>query len=277
MASRPPSLDIPARTKRKSKKPILLALVALTHAQELQLFSIYMQVVKLWADASKRIADAYAAGVADEYSSAGPSEAVREINKTADDAARLMIVLPAILTSFLSRAEKVQSAKWVKAVMAATKVDIGPMLAPSDVTAILKTSADWNAALIKDISAETQRRISNIVLSGFQQKTSVYEIAKEINKTTGMARRRARNVAKDQLNKLGAALNKARQAQAGITHFQWIHSAKLHARPTHLARNGKVFPWSGPGSIPADDMCGIPPFCGCTARAVIPAKQEAFA
>ena len=156
----------------------------------------------------------------------------------------------------------------------ATKIDIGPLLGSSDVTAILKASADWNAALVKDISAQIQRQIANVVFAGFQQQSSVYEVAKQISTVTGMARRRARNVAYDQLNKLGAELNKARMSQAGITHYQWIHSAKLHARPTHLARNGKVFPWEGPGSIAPDDLPSVPPFCGCSARAVIPAQKE---
>ncbi len=262
-------------SNRRSKRPILLAATKLTYAQELALFAIYLRVVKLWEEAAQRIAQAYATSLEQSTpASNGPGDAAREIEATAHQAQILMIVLPAMLTAWASRIENVHQAKWVRAVMAATKVDIAPMLAPSDVTAILKASADWNAALIKDISNETQRRISNIVFSGFQQKSPVYEVAKEINKATGMARTRARNVAYDQLNKLGASLNKARQQQAGVTHFQWIHSAKLHARPVHLARNGKVFPWEGPGSIAPDDMPSVPPFCGCAARAVVNVQTE---
>jgi SPP1 gp7 family putative phage head morphogenesis protein len=150
------------------------------------------------------------------------------------------------------------------------------MLGPSDVTAILKASADWNAALVKDVSGQIQRQVSNIVFSGFQSKTSVYEVAKEISKTTGIARRRARNIAYDQINKLGAALNRARREQAGIDSYIWTHSAKLHARPTHLARNGMIFKNDDP-RIPKGDRCSEPPFCGCHERAVIPARQEVAA
>jgi uncharacterized protein with gpF-like domain len=126
---------------------------------------------------------------------------------------------------------------------------------------------------VKDVSGQIQRQISNIVFSGFQSKTSVYEVAKEINKTTGIARRRARNVALDQTRKLGEALNRSRMDQAGITHFLWQHGATLHARKWHLERNGKVFPFEGPGSIDPSDMPSIPPFCSCSTRAVVlPAK-----
>jgi SPP1 gp7 family putative phage head morphogenesis protein len=261
-------------TPSAKRRPITLAAIKLTNAQQLTLFAIYNRIVKLWVDAAQPIADAYATSLSETQPSNGPGDAARVIDATAAQAAALAILLPAMLTAWASRIENVHQAKWVRAVMAATKVDIGPMLAPSDMSAILKASVDWNAALIKDVSAETQRRIANIVFSGFQQKSSVYDVAKEINKATGMARRRARNIAYDQLNKLGASLNKARQQQAGITHFQWIHSAKLHAREWHLARNGEVFPWEGPGSIAPDDMCGVPPFCGCSARAVVNAQTE---
>ena len=266
--------DLNARAKRR-RKAILLAAVKLTHAQELTLYSFYNRVVKLWEEATQRITQSYATSLSGDHPSNGPGDAAREIDATAIQAQTLMILLPTILTTWASRVEKVHQAKWVRAVMAATKVDITPMLAPSDVTAILKASADWNAALVKDVSGQIQRQISNIVFSGFQSKTSVYEVAKEINKTTGIARRRARNIAVDQRNKLQAALNKARMEQAGVTHFQWVHSAKLHARPVHLARNGKVFPWTGPGSIDPSDWPAILPFCGCLARAVIPAMAAA--
>jgi SPP1 gp7 family putative phage head morphogenesis protein len=275
MAS-PPIIDLNARTKRRSKKTILLAPVKMTHAQELTLYSIYLRVLKLWEEAAQRIASAYGSSLDNDGPSNGPGDAAREIDATAVQAQTLMILLPTILATWASRAEKVHQVKWVRAVMAATKVDIGPMLAPSDMTAILKASADWNAALVKDVSGQIQRQISNIVFSGFQSKTSVYEVAKEINKTTGIARRRARNVAYDQINKLGAALNRARREQAGIDSYMWQHSAKLHARPTHLARNGMIFKNNDP-RIPKGDRCSEPPFCGCHERAVIPARQEVVA
>lgn len=274
MAS-PPVIDLNARANRRSKKPLLLAAVKLTHAQQLTLYSIYNRVVKLWEEATQRITQAYEASLPDANTSNGPGDAAREIDATAVQAQTLMILLPTILTTWASRVEKVHQAKWVRAVMTATKVDIGPMLAPSDVNAILKASADWNAALVRDVSDEIRRKISNTVFTGFQSKTSVYDVAKEIAKTTGIARRRARMIAYDQLNKLGAALDRARMEQSGVTHFLYVHSTKLHARPTHLARNGKVFPLTGPGSIAPDDAPGIPPFCGCKMRAFIPAMAAA--
>lgn len=267
----PLKFDLASRAK--SKKPIVLANIKPTHAQELTLFAIYNQIVKLWAEASRKIVAAYAANLS-EGSPNGPGDAAREIDRTAADAQRVLLLLIPGLTVWASRIEKVHGAKWAKTILSATKVDLKPLLSPSDMNAIVKASADWNAAMIKDISAETQRRISNIVFSGFQQKASVFDVAKEISKSIGMARGRARNVAKDQLNKLGSALNKARQEQANISHYIWRHSAKLHARPVHLARNGKLFPWNGPGAVPADDECGVPPFCGCVAQAVLVPADE---
>jgi uncharacterized protein with gpF-like domain len=56
--------------------------------------------------------------------------------------------------------------------------------------------------------------------------------------------------------------------QAGIDEFEWVHSGKVHFRPWHRARNGKRFKLEG--EIPPDDMPGIPIFCGCRKRAVLP-------
>jgi SPP1 gp7 family putative phage head morphogenesis protein len=213
------------------------------------------------------IAASYEADLSANNGEGGAAKA--EIDRTSARADGYLLLLVPLAAAWAARLEKVQQARWVQAVLSATKVDLTGLLAPSDMAAILKASADWNAALIKDISGEAEKRISNIVFAGLQQGMTRYDVAKEIVKATGMSRRRARAIAVDQTNKLSANLNKARQQQAGLNQYLWRHSAKLHARPTHLARNGQVFPWEGKGSVPPDDQPGVPPFCGCTAQPVI--------
>lgn len=253
--------DLSKKVHRPSKKEIVLAALLPTHAQMLTLFAIYDQVVKVWSEATDKIVAAYETGNSNEIKA--------EIDRTSAAAQSVILLQIPVIGIWAARLEKVHQGRWVKSVLSATKIDLAPILSPSDMSAILKASADWNAALIKDISSEAQRRISNIVYAGLQQGTSRYEIAKQIVDATGMSRKRARNIAVDQTNKLTANLNKARQQQAGIDKYKWRHSAKLHARPVHLARNGKVFPWTGPGSVPPDDQPSIPPFCGCTAVPVV--------
>lgn len=263
------NFDLPSRVQRPSKKPLPLALIKPTRAQMLALLAIYYQIIGLWIAATPAIAASYEVDLAAKNGSGSGGAASAEIDRTSARADGLILLLVPLAAAWASRLEKVQQTRWVQAVLSATKIDLTGLLAPSDMAAILKASADWNAALIRDVSAETEKRIANIVFSGLQQEMSRYDVAKEIAKATGMSRRRARAIAVDQTNKLNANLNKARMQQAGIDQYQWIHSAKLRARPTHLARNGKVFPWEGPGSIDPSDQPAILPFCGCSARPVI--------
>jgi len=252
----------------RRKANYVLALIKPTRAQMLTLLAIYYRVVQLWIDATPAIAASYEVDLSAKDGPGTGGAAKAEIGRTSAQASSLILLLVPVAAAWASRLEKVQQARWVQAVLSATKVDLTGIIGPSDMAAILKASADWNAALVRDVSGEIEARISNAVFTGFQSHTSVYETAKEINKTTGIARRRARNIAVDQSNKLMAALNRARREQAGIGEYQWVHSAKLRARPTHLARNGMIFKNDDPRIAP-NDRCGVPPMCGCFERAVI--------
>jgi hypothetical protein len=100
-------------------------------------------------------------------------------------------------------------------------VDLNTILTAGDVEDTLGASLNWNVSLVRDVSDEIRRRISNAVFAGFQRRAPAREIAKEITEATGMARARARRIAADQTVKLGARLNQARQEQAGLTSFKW--------------------------------------------------------
>jgi SPP1 gp7 family putative phage head morphogenesis protein len=257
---------ISANGKRPSKRPIKLANNKPTQAQMLALLALYAKIVALWAAAAPKIVEAYQADLDSTTGNAGAAQAV--IRETSVSAASLILLTVPLVSAWAARLEKVQQGKWVSSILSTTGVDVSTLLAPTDVSALVKASADWNAALVRDVSSEIEAKISNAVFVGFQSRASVYETAKEISKATGLARRRARNIAVDQSNKLMAALNRARREQAGIDSYQWVHSAKLHARPTHLSRNGRIFKNDDPRIAP-NDRAGIPPFCGCTERAVI--------
>jgi SPP1 gp7 family putative phage head morphogenesis protein len=169
--------------------------------------------------------------------------------------------------------ERVMTGKWARNVLSATGVDLSTVLSPDDMNETVEAALNWNTALIRDVSDDLRRRIANSVFAGFQRRAPASEIAKELREATGLARARSLRIAADQTVKLGARLNRARQEQAGLTHFKWRHSAKAHPRSWHLARNGKVYPWEGSG-IPADDMPGVPPYCGCTAQGVVVFEDE---
>lgn len=258
--------DLASRITRPSKRPIVLANIAPTKVQADDLASIYLRIVNAWASTQARIAAEYErtlAMITDSASTTGG-----EIDSVAAEIQRLVLMLTPDLRRWALRVETVHRGKWATSVLSATDVDLNTILTAGDVNDTVEASINWNIALIRDVSSETQKRIANAVFAGFQRRAPAAEIAKEIREATAMARARSLRIASDQTVKIGARLNQARQEQAGLTSFKWRHSAKAHPRNWHLARDQHVYPWKSSG-IPADDMPGVPPFCGCTAQGVV--------
>lgn len=261
------TMNLASRVKRPSRKPIVLANIAPTKAQADDLNALYNKIVISWADSSPRIVAEYEQTIAGMTADSAATTS-GAIDAVAAEIQRLVLLLTPDLRRWALRVEEVQRGKWVSSVLSATDVDLNTVLTAGDVSDTVDAAVQWNVALIRDVSDELRRRIANAVFTGFQQRKSAADIAREIADATGLARGRSRRIAADQTVKLGSRLNQARQEQAGLTSFKWRHSGKLHPRSWHRARNGRVYPWEGSG-IPADDMPGVPPYCGCTAQGVV--------
>jgi SPP1 gp7 family putative phage head morphogenesis protein len=267
------NFSLASLAKRPSKRPIVLANIKPTQAQADTLAALYLRAVAQWTGAQERILAAYSSAlsklVTDSADDVGSA-----IDGIAAEIQRLVLQLTPDLRNWALRVEAVHRGKWVANVLSAASVDLNTVLTATDVNETLDAVLNWNVALVRDVSEEARRRIANAVFAGLQQRKPAAEVAKEISEAIGMARARARRIASDQTVKLGSRLNQARQEQAGITKFKWRHSAKQHPRSWHLGRDGKVYSWDHPG-IPADDMPGVPPFCGCTAMGVVSFEDEA--
>lgn len=157
---------------------------------------------------------------------------------------------------------------FVQGVLIATTIDVSTLLNPALAEATVGEYVTWATSLIRDVSDEARRRISNAVIEAVRTRQTPRELAKVIQAASDMSYRRAKNIAADQSNKLNNALDRARQREAGIDHFTWRHSGKLHFRPRHKARNGMVYEWDTT-AIQRGDFPGEPPFCGCVAQATI--------
>lgn len=262
--------DLASRVRRPSRRPIALPNIAPTKAQATDLALLYGKVIVAWSEGQARIVAEYERALAKMTADSGAGDAIDEIAALIE---RLVIMLTPDLRRWALQVEAVQRGKWVRGVLSATDVDLNTVLTAGDVADTIDATIEWNVSLIRDVSDDMRRRIANTIFTGFQQRKSAADIGKEIAETVGMARSRARRIASDQTVKLGSRLNQARQEQAGITSFKWRHSGKLHPRSWHLARNNRIYPWRDSG-IPADDMPGVPPFCGCTAQGVVTFEDE---
>lgn len=130
----------------------------------------------------------------------------------------------------------------------------------------LKLFAAQNAQLITSIPDQELERVAGYIERGLQDGTSIREIEKDIQKSFGITRRRAKLIARDQTTKLNASLTKLRQQEVGVTEYVWQTSGDERVRPTHRANDGKKFRWDKP---PKTGHPGSEVNCRCVALPVL--------
>lgn len=139
---------------------------------------------------------------------------------------------------------------------------------------------DWvtnNELLIQDLQEEYLTRIKKSVASGYTQGKTNREIAKDIEKATGITWRRANTIARNEVGNLNAEINQQRSKELGIEKAQWMTVSDErvrgrpgglypNARPSHWARHGEVYDINKgiDGEFP-----GMPVNCRCYAVSVI--------
>jgi SPP1 gp7 family putative phage head morphogenesis protein len=266
------------RNRRRPPKEITLRSIEPTAVLTGDLQRIILRVVRAWWEASRdQIVPAYRHSL--EVAASQPKGPIlddaNQVGATSSTVSelvdRLILTLTPSLQDWALKVEKWHRNKWNSS-LSPTGVQLGTLLGPDDVTDTLDAIIQANVGLIRSISSEARSRIEGIVFRGFTARASAQQVAREISAGIAMSRTRAINIASDQMQKLSAALDTARMEQAGITEFIWVHSGKVHYRPWHRARNGQRFPLRG-GSIPPDDMPGVPPFCGCRKQAVLSLEE----
>jgi len=154
-------------------------------------------------------------------------------------------------------------------------VDITAMVGAGDMRAPLGMVIERNVELVRSVGDQARSRISDAVYRGLAQRKAADEVARDIREAVDMGRRRARNIASDQLSKAAETLNEERRREAGLMAWEWVSSHKVHYRPEHKARDGKRYSDDPADNAPApQDRPGQLPYCGCTSRAVLSLDSE---
>ncbi len=143
---------------------------------------------------------------------------------------------------------------------------------------ILDATISEQVNLIKSIPQKYLTDVEGIVMRGVQTGRDVGQVSRDLQNAYGVTRRRAGFIARDQLNKATASMNRARQTELGIKKAIWVHShGGKTPRPTHLANDGNEYDvskgwydkdadgkgkgrWIFPGELPN---------CRCVSRSVI--------
>lgn len=141
----------------------------------------------------------------------------------------------------------------------------------------LRSWARENAALISSLEDDAVNQVQIWTQRGIREGWRYEDIAKNIEDRFDVSRSRARLIARDQTAKLNGQISERRQQQVGVKQYRWRTSMDErvrgnpdgkypNSRPSHWAREGKVFNWSDP---PEDGHPGQPINCRCTPEPIL--------
>lgn len=265
--------NLAAMTKRASntrRKSITLRPVIIPTTQASDLYaSAYAPIVAAWSEIVPAIMAAYEQALS-AMTTDSPADVGRVIEEREGLAFRIALTIRARLEQWALKLEALHRRKWRAAVLTAANVDIGTMIGAGDMRMPIGAAVERNVSLVKSVSEQTRTRIGEAVFRGLNNRTPAREVAKEISEAVGMSRRRALNIASNEMTNLASALNRERAQQAGLNHYEWMHSGKAHPREEHKARNGKRYEYGEPSG----DEPGMAIHCGCDARAVLDLNSE---
>lgn len=213
--------------------------------------------------------------------------AAREDGYRADDLSAVLRAIRSLaagnipgLSLVRSIGDSVRSAidgNWQKAINQAIGVNVA--LPGTDMSANVDAWAEENTALITNLAQSYLSKVTTAVNSGFRDGLSWRDISKNIQDETGVAKRRADLIARDQVATMNMQVTKQRAADLDIKQFVWRSMEDQRVRgnpsgrypkanPSHYARNGKAYNWSD-GAGARDTFPGQAINCRCYAANVI--------
>lgn len=121
--------------------------------------------------------------------------------------------------------------------------------------------------LMRGVQPDAKARMSEIVLEGFRKGSATEVVGRRLEEATGIGRRRAQFVARNEMGNLYATHTRVRQQELGITRYRWRTSRDERVRASHGDKEGEIFAWTEP---PADTGHPGADFnCRCTAEPVL--------
>lgn len=191
--------------------------------------------------------------IAEEYASSSFTEQVRRLAATT-----------------VAQANEQTTAAFINSVRRAIGVDFRSVLSERAMAEYLNAAIAQNVGLIKSVPEDLLKGLRTTVLQGAMDGESITSISRQIQQQTGVADRRARFIARDQLAKISGQVTDRRQKQAGIQYWRWVDSDDERVGSDHrlAARRDIGF---GPGVYPVgyEPPEGQPgnakrPNCRCT-------------
>jgi len=154
--------------------------------------------------------------------------------------------------------------------------------ATAEVNNAMQAAVGENVSLIKSIASQHLTEVEGLVMRHMQLGRDLGGLTDELTKRYDITKRRASFIARDQANKMTAAVNRTRQQELGITQARWRHShGGKHPRQSHIAASqadgGKGMLYDVKEGCLIDGKRiwpGTEPGCRCTGQSVIPGLRN---
>lgn len=240
------------------RRAVTLRPIFPTQNQENQLARLYLDIPNIWvAGIRDRIIPAYARALG-ELVMDDATDIQFQVDATNDGTLRAIASFRDLFSGWLGDFSMWHFTRFNSNLKYATNVDASTLVFPGE-PLTLQAIIERNVALVRNVSDQLRGQIQDIVFRGLTNRTPIREVAKEIFEKTGLARDRSRRIASDQLSKISSTMDESRMRDLGIDQFKWNHSGKVHFRPWHKERDGKIFSWDDPEI--KNDKPGFAPFC----------------
>lgn len=247
-----------AAGRRKSTR---LRPIIPTRALADDLFAIYADSLRVWADLAIELAR--------DYTQPAPVRADADgmqlqwlVNQAAAKADNTLIYQTEKLGRWVSRVGEWHGRKTISSVQSALGVDIAPYMRLSDIRDPLELSIRENVSLIRSINADTRAKMEAILFDAIANRRNKKYVTDALAAAMGVTKKRARRIANDQLHRLSITLTSLRNQQLGIETYIWQTREDDRVRKVHAMRNHHVFRWDTP---PFDGAPGNAINCRCIA------------
>lgn len=160
----------------------------------------------------------------------------------------------------------------------AKAVSLSPLEIPPDSVAFVRAAdgsfseakaerwARANVKLITAMADDHLERVAEITSEAVRVGSRAEVVAARLRDTIGIASRKAKAIARDQIATLQGQVVQARQTRIGVERYRWRTVGDSRVRTAHRQREGQIFSWGQP---PPDGHPGAPINCRCYAEPVL--------
>ncbi|MGI4901300.1 MAG: phage head morphogenesis protein [Janthinobacterium lividum] len=136
---------------------------------------------------------------------------------------------------------------------------------------VLRALLAEQVGLIQSIPRDAAQRVHRLTLEGLEDSTRASEIAKEIIRSSDVAKSRATLIARTEVSRTATSLTQARAQSIGSPGYVWTTSHDTDVRASHKAMDGRMVAWDSPPTLDGlTGHAGCVPNCRCWPKVILP-------